>query len=145
MELLANLWTEGRATVVSISGDCPSASGRRRWTVCRIIMLASITAAMAVPAQAQSNEWYMCVNDKLLPREALTGSVATAAVAVSVRCKALYRGPEGDDVHDAVALIEKIRAKVAARPGLKEQMLANDGPLTVSPPPLQPPPTGGKP
>jgi hypothetical protein len=55
------------------------------------------------------------VIDQLRPDEALQGSVATGAIAVASRCKALYRGKLGEDVDTAVTIIEKIRRKVAER------------------------------
>lgn len=66
---------------------------------------------IAAPVQAQP-DWRQCLVDKLTPEEALTGSVATGAVAVAVRCRPLYSGKPGGDVDEAVALIERIRAKV---------------------------------
>lgn len=81
------------------------------------IMFALVALAVAAPAQAQTlnREWSDCVVAQLRPEEALQGSVATGAIAVSIRCKAHFRGKPGEDVDDAVALIERIRKKLAER------------------------------
>lgn len=78
-------------------------------------LMLALVVLLAAPAQAQilDSEWSGCVVDQLTREEALQGSVATGAVAVSIRCKRFFKGKPGEDVDDAVMLIERIRAKVS--------------------------------
>jgi hypothetical protein len=52
----------------------------------------------------------------LLPEETQRGSVATWAIAASIRCKPLYRGDPSLDVDVAVRLLEVIRERAVVSP-----------------------------